>query len=222
MRELIDVVEGSDNSLSFENDTLTRLDELQGVRNHLGSAGDFRHTGDVITYLTNKGFEYVGHGVYSGVFDHPSFGGRYVLKVFCDRYYEDFLNYAIKNAWNDHLPKVYGKVMPLGENGRMVRIEKLRKFTPADYSATDLGILTEYIWQGLGKHTPEEDRALAHWADRNDLREFAATVIHVIKYKPEGALPDLHAGNFMWRGRTIVLNDPYSGAAVPFQQIKVV
>jgi hypothetical protein len=214
MRELLldhDNLEGS-----------SRLDELQGVRGHLAKAGEFQNKNDVVAYLKQRGFAYVGHGTYAGVFDHPSFRGRYVLKVFCDKHYEVFLNYCIQHQGNDHLPKIYGKVLPLGQNGRMVRIEKLRPLTAAEYRSLELGKLNDYVWDHLRKPSPEAERSLVAWADRNDLRDLLSTVIDVMRSKPEGALPDLNSGNFMWRGRTLVLTDPYAGAEIPFTSIKVV
>jgi hypothetical protein len=199
-----------------------QLDELQGVKGHLDAGKNFIHNNDVIDYLKERGLTFLGKGVYAAVFDHPSFGGRYVLKVFCDPNYEQFLNFCIKNRGNDHLPKVIGKVMPLGQNGRMVRIEKLRPFSDDDYSSWDMGILTEFAWNMMTKKpAPEDWKKLAHWADRNDLRDFCGTVFDLIRVKPKGARMDLHAGNFMWRDRTLVISDPYSGAAIPFIEIRM-
>lgn len=196
-----------------------RLDELQGVKNHV--AKPFARRDDVVAYLAKQGFRVLGMGNNGAVFDHPSFRGKYVLKVFSDRYYEAFLNYCIANQGNPHLPKIVGKVMPLGgqENGRMVRIEKLWPMTEAQAEEMEMdtliGFLIDHVIEGQ-KVTPRAQRTLDEWAARHNLQSFCQTVFDVAKHKPSGAEIDMDVPNFMWRGKTLVIADPYGGDRIPF------
>lgn len=193
-----------------------RLDELQGVRSHV--AATFKRVQDVVDYLEERGFDYLGSGSYGAVFDHPSFDSRYVLKVFKDPFYEQFLNYAIKNRQDPHMPRIVGKVMRLSGYGAMVRIEVLREMSDQQYRYLRLHDQVDYVQcRVYGTHLDEAETAVFNKINaQHDLGTLMESIDNLIRAKPAGAHLDLHEGNFMYRGSTIVISDPYSGSNEPF------
>lgn len=190
-----------------------RLDELHSIRQHTSQT--FYSKYEVKSYLEEKGFTCVGIGNYTAVFDHPSFGGRYVLKVFADPFYEDFLGWCAANP-NPHLPKVVGKVMKLGEVGRMVRLEKLKPMTMRRWDWTKIERFNDML-KRPDAYTDAQKHALAAGAVKKGLTGLFQTFEDVIAAAPAGAVMDVHDGNFMLRGDTVVITDPYGGAKIPFR-----
>lgn len=190
-----------------------RLDELQGIRQHREQT--FYTKGQVREYLEEKGFECLGIGMYGGVFDHPSFGGRYVLKVFADPFYEGFLDWCRTQDGNPHLPRIVGKVMRLTGVGRMVRIERLEPMTRVVYGQARLGRYVTFLRDRSRVKPDEVERITAH-IDGMGLTHLRETLDAVAARTPKGGEIDLSPENFMMRGETIVISDPYAGAAIPF------
>lgn len=191
-----------------------RIDELQGIRQH--AEQDFQSKQDVVAYIRSKGFTMLGSaGMYGAVFDHPSFGGRYVLKVFSDPFYEQFLTWAATQN-SPHLPKIVGKVMKIG-SGSMVRIERLDTMSERFWTRCGLEeVCTEIV--------EFEPLTAKGWGDVENLANARglSALFPILKTvsvnKPSGSILDFHDGNFMLRGKTIVLTDPYSGGAIPFMK----
>jgi hypothetical protein len=193
-----------------------RLDELQGVRSHV--AATFKKVQDVVDYLEDRGFDYLGSGSYGAVFDHPSFDSRYVLKVFKDPFYEQFLNYAIKNRQDPHMPKIIGKVIRLPGYGAMVRIEVLREMSDQQYRYMRLHDQVDHIqrrFYGVPMVQAEIDIFNSNNA-KFHLESLMESIENLLRAKPAGSHLDLHEGNFMYRDTTIVISDPYSGSDIPF------
>jgi hypothetical protein len=179
-----------------------QLDELQGVKAH---PKRFLSKDEFLAYMAERGFEKLGAGHYGAVFDHPAFGGRYVLKVFSDPAYEAFLEFCATHK-SPHLPRVTGKVIKVSQNARMVRLERLEPMTRAQADAADLDGMGDAAWQiAKGEATidlyPEYQGStlfeLLIALERN-------TGIHM-------STDLLGERNFMLRGDTIVVSDPYVG-----------
>lgn len=190
-----------------------KLDELQGIKQH--TAQDFYSKTEVLDYMREQGFEVLNWGMYGGVCDHPSFKGRYVLKVFADPFYEFFLDWASKQPENPHLPSIIGRVSKLTGEGRMVRIERLSEMTRAAYGAARLGRYVTYL-RDPKKMAPEEAERTAAFLDQKGLGTLRESLDTIAEIKPAGAYIDLTPENFMLRGDTIVISDPYGGARIPF------
>lgn len=218
MRSIMAIVEGEPApavcTQIFQEAHLSPLNELQGVKGH--AAADLRSKNDVLMYLKQKGFKIVGSGTFGIVCDHPSFGGRYVLKIFSDSAYESFIDYCVKNAGNPHLPKVFGKMIRMKTNACMVRIEVLSPMSDADWNALFIpGLCRKAEQVARGELSPKIGMGMATHLDQESL---FTTLVDVIRHKPPGAGLDLtsHAGNCMMRGNTIVVTDPFKSKDAPF------
>lgn len=204
MREIMNLVEGAQ-----------RIDELQGVKAH--TSQKFTNKLEVYRYLISKGFSILGTGQYGAVFDHPSFRGRYVLKVFADTFYEAYLNWVVKQGGgNPHLPGIVGKVMKLTPDASMVRIERLQELPREQYNRLYARRIADILNYPNKFPQSEMDKLVPH-ADREGLRDLYKTLIDISYARPSGAMLDLNPGNFMKRGGTIVITDPYCGAKMAFQ-----
>ncbi|RYD65188.1 MAG: hypothetical protein EOP83_07935 [Verrucomicrobiaceae bacterium] len=193
-----------------------QLDELQGVKGHAQAAAPLDSHDAVIDYLESKGFKRLGDGEYGGVFDHPSFKGRYVLKVFRDPMYEAFLGYCAKHPQNPHLPKIVGKVMPIGKLAHMVRIERLQDMPKQLFVNLKLDRIVASLEWPPTSHP--EQMALQNAIQQGNLHSLYTTLMSLTQAKPGRGRIDLHYGNFMLRGETIVISDPYAGAKTVFKR----
>lgn len=204
MREIIDAVTSED-----------RLDELRGIK--ADTQVEFSNTKDVIEFMKSKGMTILGAGMYGAVFDHPSYNGRYVLKLFIDDHYADFIKYCQKNPGDQHLPKFFGKLIRLPYGGSMIRIEPLKKMPYSMFNSYELQDIRELVF-APDRLRPEDQTRLVNWADRLDQRPLLVTIFRLMQNRPRGSFMDLNPGNFMLRGDTLVVSDPYSGAPLPFEK----
>ncbi|RYD65187.1 MAG: hypothetical protein EOP83_07930 [Verrucomicrobiaceae bacterium] len=194
-----------------------QLDELQGIKRH-GTDKDFTGRNQVVMYLQSKGFDVLGYGEYGAVCDHPSFNGKYVLKVFRDKNFEVFIDYCKANAGNRYLPKFHGKLIRLGEAAAMIRVEKLNPVSD-DFYYQALGQLVVMVHRYTHPSANDEMRQQAlDWVEDMSYEEFFETLVTLTQNAPAGAEMDLHPGNFMRRGPRggVVISDPYKGAELPF------
>lgn len=210
-----------------------RLDELTGYRgNPIYKL--FQEARDIDTFarrLEESGYDVkkLGQGVFGIVFEKP--GGKDVYKVFTarDKGYLSFLKYAKANQDNPHLPRIYGNIMrvemPLnnirsqGKDWIIVRLEKLQ---PSDDAYPDEHQIGNYL-QFTPMPSPEEIEEL----DNNGLldmememalefqREYPQLAevldwVNANANRVQGIHIDLHDENFMQRGDTVVITDPYS------------
>lgn len=185
-----------------------RLDELKNVRN---VRREFRDEADFRGYMESHGFHCMGEGYYGMVFTHPSFYGRYVLKVFQDAYYEWFIKIAQANASNPHFPRYVGKLMRVTDSVRMVRIEHLEEISAADFE--DLGGTFGFMdLKSQADAVAHGEIAIEDCEFDPKLRGFFEAMVEVIRRKPPTARMDLSRHNVMKRAQTLVITDPYMGA----------
>lgn len=187
-----------------------RLDELQGVKRHLEQGLTSKQA--VIAYMQKKGFELLGAGTFGAVFDHPSFAGKYVIKVFSDQNYEYFVDFCRTQPQNPNLPKFFGKTIPLGPHGRMVRMERL--YVPANPLDRDVAaVLTLASRAAFDDIDESEAEALvAGYPER--FQGLYKTAFELCMISPGGSATIDMIGNVMVRksGDTLVISDPYDGS----------
>lgn len=158
--------------------------------------------------LLAAGYEKAGHGLYANVFIRP--GENSVLKLFNaeDQAYIDFYN-LVRNSNDIHFPKFKGRLMKITEWYYAARMEKLEPLPPTMY-----GFNTAIIMARLDDLL--KDRRLNAQEERmlQFMREVQPGFIEVCEYLEktlgENHYLDLHAGNVMLRGDTMVVTDPVS------------
>ena len=188
MREFMTIVESA------------YLGELQGVKQINQDARDkSKDMYDFVEYMESKGFKCLGEGEYGAVFTAPQFNGKYVLKVFHDPKYLAFVNYCMKNPGNPHLPNFYGKLMRLSPKINMVRIEVLKRVDDTLYNETVVPAITKI----KGYQVDPEEFAKVE-------PSLMRTLEVLDQHMPVHTNLDLHRKNFMMRGSTVVIIDPYS------------
>ncbi|RYD59602.1 MAG: hypothetical protein EOP83_20565 [Verrucomicrobiaceae bacterium] len=192
MRNLINLVEGE------------TLNELQGTKAHPKS---FPTKEAFYRYMEQMGFELIGAGLSGAVFDHPKFQGRYIMKLFADAEYEHFVHWVMdQSVQNEHLPRFYGKLIKVSQNGRLIRMERLAPLPKA--RRRGLMRLINAAVEVIQGQT-DYDTASA-WFTEDDDESLFDTLMAVLK---EGGpeTDDLHEQNVMMRGNTIVVTDPWGG-----------
>lgn len=175
---------------------------------HLGSEKRkaFKEFSD---FLEMNDWKPISSGLYGFVFTHPDLD--YVIKVFKhDDGYLRFVRYAQNNP-SPYLPKFRGKIMRIDDGLFAVRMEKLEECPATMTWALDLisnfadghDSLPDFIKKAKSseywlrcKAVIEANPGIMELVD--ELRKFR------VRYM------DLHAGNFMMRGKTLVITDPYS------------
>ena len=198
--------------------------ELQNPISHYRNVlrGEWDLPYDLEEYLKNNGYEKLGFGIFSGVFAKP--GEKFVLKVNrrpdC---YLDFVKKLSRNM-NPHLPRV-GTIRIYNEGDSknkwyVIPLEKLEEITLEDHiSRYDVLFVLSRALMLDPKHMylssevrpllpapPEEiyDRL----KDRFNKLDSALKFVEDNFYNVCNI--DLHEGNIMLRGDTIVITDPVS------------
>lgn len=197
MREIMETVQGR------------RIDELQGVKNH---PKRFYSKDEFVAWMAERGFILLGKGHHGAAFDHEKFGGRYVLKVFSDPAYEHFIDFCMANS-SPHLPRFVGKLMKVSENARMIRMERLVPMTGQQYDSAAYNLDTLCYLADLIAFDPEEAAEQSQYQpDPGTPQESMLNLlVEVIKHADNSMTTDFSSDNFMLRGKTAVLTDPYTG-----------
>lgn len=193
----------------FSQPAADRLDELHGVKKHL--AQNFPSKQAVVAYMQKQGFESLGVGEFGAAFDHPSFNGKYVLKVFGDENYEYFVNFCRTQPQNPNLPKFYGKTIRLGPTARMVRMERLYVL-PNPNDKDIIAVLTLASRAAFDDIDEDEaQRLVASYPE--PFHGLYKTAYELAMISPGGSATIDMIGNVMLRktGDTMVIMDPYDG-----------
>lgn len=134
------------------------------------------------------GFKELGSGKYGVVFENPKY--PYIIKVFMkDAAYERWISFCLKNQSNPYIPKIRGKVIKINDMFRAIRIEKL-KF--GNFYETDFYVdFQEFL---------RDNSYLPIDVNRKQIFEH---------FKKNKNLLDLHGENVMFRGKQLVIIDPY-------------
>lgn len=186
--------------------------------------------------LQSHGWHLLGTGVEAAVAEHPE--KSYVLKIFnSDSAYKEFVKFVQDHAQNPHLPRFsrYVKRIP-GTIFSYVRMEKLTPITKenlignyANYMLTlkqiDEKMDMEMLHWSLN-HLVEDALARAGWdstqahTDYDHMYEllggkpptdWSSLVLQLATYAQNLGHKDwdLHTNNFLTRGNTLVIADPF-------------
>lgn len=175
---------------SVQLDEITRPNDLDKARNVLHNAG----------YLT------LGSGSFAEVFYKPNSNSDYVLKLFksIDTGYMAFINIA-QASNNIHFPVFRGKMMKITEHYYAIRIEKLSEMPDTIETDKITDLIAGYV--DSPNHQMIIERMKKLEKTQPGIIE-ACDILHVALNRL-GIADDLHVGNFMLRGKTIVITDPF-------------
>jgi hypothetical protein len=149
-----------------------------------------------------------GQGQYGIVFTHPKL--KYVLKIFNDDAYYDFILLAKKHSDNKNFPKFYGSTIDIGNGYQCIRMEKLSPLSFNISYKESLGleaIVTDNneLIKSIGQNT--FIKVKQYWKNK-DLSILKS--LKLLEPLTKKHSLDLHGGNFMHRGSDIVITDPLS------------
>jgi len=171
---------------------------------------------NLISYLSSLGFKSIGDGLYASVLEHPKFD--YVIKLFkSDKCYIEFVKYIISNQSNPHVPKIKGKLVKLAKDTNIfgIRMEKLKAVDLLDLDHELLSYLYKNNMLSYHERTFVQDTIPEGEIDQlvDQFRENQNDFFNLLEQllsKPTNCRWDLHPGNFMKRGSTLVLTDPWA------------
>jgi hypothetical protein len=172
--------------------------------------GQWDYPAALTTWLEQSGYTELGSGIYSVVFGRP--GDNIVIKVGHDRPendpWVDYVEWIRTQAANPHFPRV-GKIRwyadKRGRKFYLVPIERLKHSSEANMYAERLRALDK--WVRNGAKVKDLDNFLKRWRSWN--KDFLKAYVALVRRFPDATV-DLHSGNIMARGSTMVLTDPLS------------
>jgi len=173
--------------------------------------------------LRKHGFQVLGNGSFGSVWSHPN--QSYLLKVFAadDVAYVAWARAALRNKSNPAFPKFKGgKIIKLTSEVLAIRMEPLVELS-GEMSSKPYRI--ESMLSDYGKTIYNEckagdsDKVLEYLGDLGDFIKSqsglldALLVLIELKSSDPDFSYDLHAGNAMMRGNTMVITDPLTSRA---------
>ena len=174
-----------------------RLSELSGAKAIINKARSFADPEDFKKYMEMLGFKYMDEGAYGYVFDNVKY--NYVVKVVTwDPGYKKFVEFALAHQNNPCLPKMRGQWIKIGTDSFIVRMEKLKEITRAEYM--DSG-MRSYLKYSISLDDAER---LAE-----EHPDFVNTLIELHKFGGRGIMMDMKGDNVMKRDNTYVIIDPF-------------
>ena len=205
-----------------------KLLELTGIKNQSD-----KEITDIIIDLIKKKYDFLGAGSFGTVFDNPKKSNEVIKFWIKDPAYEHFLKVA-KSINSPHLIKVIkqGSITLNLESPvtiKYARLEKLNPVREVDGIYIDNFVflisttLDNYIeGSGHGRDfiqqmyqiLKDNKNSVDDFMDFNEFSKDTIDCILVIKQLYDKAKHynwDLHAGNIMKRGNTLVVVDPYYG-----------
>ena len=168
--------------------------------------------GEAQAILEKAGYEKYGSGWYAMVYAKP--GSDHVLKLFSvsDRSYPEFVNMTIQRP-NTHFPKFKGKMMKVTNEYYAIRMEMLTRFGEADEPT--LKKIKNYIYgyATYGRSYSDDIRGQEVIKEIDQVEEMQPGIKKACELIADmianGNIGlDLHHGNLMMRGKTIVFTDP--------------
>lgn len=156
-------------------------------------------------FMQDNGFIHLGGGAFGEVYEKP--GYPWVFKVFHgDPAYLDFLRFCISHQSNPHVPKVKGQPFRIDDKTYAIRIEKLQPWSSHFEVQTDSHMgLQDFLRWWNPTVTPEQIEFLKKH-NAPGLVEVLTGLADLCRSKNYRL--DLHAGNTMRRGSTLVIADP--------------
>lgn len=193
-----------------------RIDELTGYRQFQKTT--FSSFDDLYVYMTkNLNMTYAGRGAWGVAFEHPN---GYIVKVVDnDPCYMQFVKYCRQHQDNPHLPRFKSsRILYLDKTAFVVRMEKLSNFS-TDYAAGTR--LINGINMLKGQHnfgtveeykTHLEDLGHEYFDDIDKDKALLQTMLDLTNAMPKNCYADMkyNMSNFMLRGDTVVIIDPWA------------
>jgi len=205
------------------------LSELVGIKNKVKNLPEPESMYDTETrtrythgtawnkVMQDHGFQQIGFGLSASVYNHPNL--PYVLKLFRshDTAYAEWINVAIANKNNPHMPRFISKRMvPITEDIVAIRMEPL---VPIDGVFLKIHSVSDRLLEGAlnddrapsrlaeklaylpeFKYFEQYCHAHPHWMAALDITwKFMSDSFHG---------NDFHSGNCMHRGDDLVITDP--------------
>lgn len=159
-------------------------------------------------YMVANGFEYMGSGAYGTVYEKP--GYPWIFKLFKDDpAYVEFIEYSKRNASNPHVPKFKGGIIRINADTYCVRTEKLVDLPNAVYQKLfpEFEIVNAILNDLVEEHDSMYDQL---WRRFEQFKRAYPDMYEVLEFIFVGSsyYADLHNGNMMLRGKTLVFSDP--------------
>jgi hypothetical protein len=174
------------------------ISELHGVYDY--RSAPVNTTDDLISLMTQLGFEVLSGGEYSLVFEKPT-DPNFVVKVFNDPCYEAFIKFCKERPNDPFLPKFRGNGVRIRDRARMIRVERL---SPLPHQTNDYSrILMLY-------NISKEPEDVVMWDLDDEQRAMVSTFADLRAALPNMCRLDMHRDNIMLRGQTPVIIDPFS------------
>ncbi len=164
---------------------------------------------NIFDWLERNDFELLGEGGYASVWTDDR---RSVVKVFeNDPCYAMFVNFCRHHRGNPHLPRVT-KIYPIKKNSGIVFMELLK---PSKHLHDKIieGAQGYVYWLNQTRlNFAVSERIIkkaTDFAEKNG--SLSAILDELITECPlDGCRVDLHVNNFMYRGDTLVIIDPFA------------
>lgn len=193
------------------------LTELTGIKSQKGKTAY-----EILNLLKKEHGIKMASGSFGMVLTHPSWD--HVVKFFAkDDCYMTFVDFCLKHK-SPHLPAFKKKPTKMSaffkkeaskaalDKFYVVKIEKLQPLTFDDYREIFPLVTVKFREQYqdvIG--TSKEDEFLKSQKVDPKLKDLANIIFELFETKTSGCFMDLHEGNFMKRGDTFVIVDPYAG-----------
>lgn len=152
-------------------------------------------------YLEKYGFNHLGTGNFGTVYEKP--GYPWVFKIFKgDRAYLYYIKYCKAHQDNENIPKIKGHTIRINNDTYAIRTEKLQPMVEADVAPIEK--MTTYI--RIRQHY---ELGPGQLQKLNELASAYPGIYEILDaLSTSGYGLDIHRGNVMLRGNTIVLSDP--------------
>lgn len=180
------------------------------------------HLKDYVKRLKKLGIKQLGSGNFADVFQHPTMPNVVVkLLTESDKGYEAYVKFSQKNKSNKYVPKILQVVeadKAFDKKGEYdmgdLRLIFMEKLEPIHYNKyVDFG---EHILKVSGVKAPNVEKALMDvntWkkaaAQKKD-PDLAAIAKFIVKTQGGAVQLDMHDGNMMMRGSSVIITDPFS------------
>lgn len=205
------------------NEITNRIDELNLDGYKQIKNNDWGLPANLIQWLQDKNFTKLGRGIASEVWSSNT--ENFVVKLnrgYIDKGYIDFVDFCESYKRNKHLPKL-GKLKKY-EDWYIIFIEKLEPYNPSFLQVNDTWDFFDRLLKNYQYVRPDnftfEEIFTATWKkystnsdkelDESKINQIEEIVKLMFEFKNNygyGSL-DLHEGNIMMRGDTIVVIDP--------------
>jgi len=161
--------------------------------------------------LEKAGYQKLGHGLYANVWWRKD--KSYVLKLVSsnDRAYARYVRMCMSNP-NPHFPKFRGSFMRVNDNYNAIRMEKLSPVVRTRDMYDMVSVLESYIWHSakLLSWPANLERDIQAMYVLEQTQPGITEACDLIATLPKVKI-DMHLGNIMMRGKTIVITDPVTG-----------